>query len=335
MYKPPGASEITPIKQAHFRQILGIHLKIVHAIFLKRRYSLDTFFYFDINCGHGMSEDSTQKGSPLIFLEEIQRFPGMKYEAVFIDMEKRNIDLLKQRLPKSTSCVQCFCGDHAEILPQFFSRTTTQWHYGLLYTDPDGIFNAELIADFSRQPLYQATDILINCPAAAIKRVRKSSKCQESRTLEDRLDLIKKKSWLVRQTLRRSTWQWTFLLGTNWNAFPEFSQISMVKRSSKQGKAIFEKLNYTNGERKEVIQTNLFTPGFSTYREYLRSQEFLDVKKQVFQRAHGLCEHCHNAPVKDPHHLKYADWRHGEVDVPQNIVGLCHPCHCQVHGKEN
>lgn len=334
MYKPPGMSDITQIKQDHFRLILRTHLRIVQAIFKKRRYSLDTFFYFDINCGPGVYESNAQKGSPLIFLEEVQRLPELKYSAVFIDKEKENINNLNKYIPPNASHIHVLCGEQAELLPQYFHTNKTQWHYGLLYTDPNGIFDAELLRDFSQQNPYHATDILINCPAAAIKRVRRSPKCQECRTLEDRLDIIQKKEWFVRLALRNSTWQWTFLLGTNWKKYPEFTKIDLINRTSKRGQSIFDILNYTNGERQEISQKDLFTPKFSTYRDYLKSPQFLQVKQQLFQRANGLCELCHDAPATDPHHVIYTDWRHGE-DAPGNLLALCHPCHCYVHGKEN
>jgi len=330
-----GYSEITEIKQMHFRTILRTQLRIVQAIFKKRGYPLNTFFYFDINCGPGVYEDENglQQGSPLIFLEEVQQL-DLKYSAVFIDIESENIKTLKSHIPKDFSNIHVFCGDHAELLPQFYNGNR-QWHYGLLYTDPNGIFNPDLLQTFSQQEQHHATDILINCPAAAIKRVKNSPKCEDCRTLQDRLAIIHKKEWLVRKTLKGSTWQWTFLLGTNWTKFPEFQKIGMVRLNSEEGKSIFDRLNYTAQEWENIIQGDLFKPKFPTYRDYLNSVEFAVIKKQVFQRARGICEQCHEVPATDPHHLVYPDWKNGEIDIPENILAVCHPCHCRLHGKEN
>lgn len=165
--------------------------------------------------------------------------------------------------------------------------------------------------------------------------MKNSSKCEDKRTLEERLKLIQKKDWLIRNSLKNSTWQWTFLLGTNWTQFPEFEKIEMVKLNSKKGQAFFERLNMTSKERQARHQPGLFEPKFSSYDEYLQSQEFATIRKQAFQRSSGICEICHKDPATEAHHLKYPNWRDGEIDIPGNLVAICHPCHCKIHGKEN
>ena len=325
-----GTSTITEIKQEHFRMIIRTHLRIVKAIFAKNHYKIPVFHYFDINSGSGKNDGHS--GSPLIFLEEAVRI-NIHYSAVFIDKDKNNIDSLL-KLTRSYLNVKTYCGDHEEILPQLYPSDKS-WRYGLLYTDPNGIFNAEILQNISKQPCFSALDVLINCPASAIKRMKNSSKCNDNRTLEDRLGIIQKKHWIIRNSLKNSTWQWTFLLGTNWTNFPEFTKIEMVKLNSPRGQAFFEKLNLTSKEREARHQPGLFDPKFKTYEEYLDSNEFAIVRKQVFQRANGICEKCHKKQVKDPHHLNYPKWFDGEIDIPENLIALCHECHCDIHGKEN
>jgi hypothetical protein len=46
-----------------------------------------------------------------------------------------------------------------------------------------------------------------------------------------------------------------------------------------------------------------------------------------------MCERCHGRPPTEPHHLRYPSW--GTFDVPENMIAVCHPCHCQIHGKAN
>ncbi len=71
-----------------------------------------------------------------------------------------------------------------------------------------------------------------------------------------------------------------------------------------------------------------------TYRDYLASPEFAEVKRVVFARADGTCERCQDKKATDPHHLKYSRWYDGEIDKPENIIAVCHPCHCKLHNKE-
>jgi hypothetical protein len=77
-------------------------------------------------------------------------------------------------------------------------------------------------------------------------------------------------------------------------------------------------------------------PGDNPYRgyaEYLKHPRFLEIRAQVFARAGGKCERCGVRPPTEPHHLRYPPW--GAFDVPENLIAICHPCHCDIHGKEN
>lgn len=70
---------------------------------------------------------------------------------------------------------------------------------------------------------------------------------------------------------------------------------------------------------------------YRTYAEYLQHPRFLAVKAEVFARANGRCERCQQRPPRDPHHLRYPPW--GAFDVPENLIAICHECHCEIHGK--
>ena len=93
--------------------------------------------------------------------------------------------------------------------------------------------------------------------------MKNSPKHLDKRTLEERLQFIPKKYWLIRNALKNNSWQWTFLLGTNWTDFPEFKKIDMVKLDSSKGQAFFEKLNLTSKERQEFYQPGLFNSDIS------------------------------------------------------------------------
>lgn len=72
---------------------------------------------------------------------------------------------------------------------------------------------------------------------------------------------------------------------------------------------------------------------YRSYSEYLRHPAFLAVRAQVMSRAGGRCERCGDAARLEPHHLRYPKW--GSFDEPQNLIAVCHPCHCGLHGKES
>ena len=73
-------------------------------------------------------------------------------------------------------------------------------------------------------------------------------------------------------------------------------------------------------------------PPYRTYQEYLRHPQFRAIRAQVMQRARATCEVCKAAPASEVHHLRYPPW--GTIDIPENLIAICHPCHCRIHNKE-
>lgn len=78
---------------------------------------------------------------------------------------------------------------------------------------------------------------------------------------------------------------------------------------------------------------------YTSYAEYLRHPRFRAVVDQVFRRAGGRCENekmdiygrvkrCSNKAT-EPHHVRYCKW--GDFDTPDNLLAVCHECHCDFH----
>lgn len=77
---------------------------------------------------------------------------------------------------------------------------------------------------------------------------------------------------------------------------------------------------------------------YSSYSEYLRHPRFRAVVNEVFRRCGGRCENdvlvngdwvrC-GRKATEPHHTKYCKW--GEFDPPENLMAVCHECHCELH----
>jgi len=72
---------------------------------------------------------------------------------------------------------------------------------------------------------------------------------------------------------------------------------------------------------------------YRSYAEYLRHPKFRAVRSVVMLRSGGTCERCKARPPTEVHHLRYPPW--GTFDVPENLVAICHACHCKEHGKES
>lgn len=72
---------------------------------------------------------------------------------------------------------------------------------------------------------------------------------------------------------------------------------------------------------------------YKTYQEYLSHQRFRAVRKQAINAAGGTCVDCKKKKATEVHHIKYPHW--GTFDTVENLVPLCHSCHCIRHGKES
>ncbi len=72
---------------------------------------------------------------------------------------------------------------------------------------------------------------------------------------------------------------------------------------------------------------------YSSYQEYLCHPRFKAVRKTVLEAARYLCADCKRARATEVHHIKYPPW--GEFDQPENLIPICHSCHCKRHGNED
>lgn len=72
---------------------------------------------------------------------------------------------------------------------------------------------------------------------------------------------------------------------------------------------------------------------YYNYKSYLVHPIFRFIRGQVMERASGVCEMCGKRKPTEVHHKIYPPW--GEFDVPENMIAICHQCHCEIHDKED
>jgi hypothetical protein len=56
---------------------------------------------------------------------------------------------------------------------------------------------------------------------------------------------VPKRYWLIREPYYQH--QWTFLIGTNWDTFPDFSRHGFVTIDSPHGREIMRLISYARG----------------------------------------------------------------------------------------
>lgn len=331
-----GFSDSTLYKQECLRQILLQHMIISRGVIRNNDWADDLYIYIDMNAGRGKVPLSGINGSPLIFLQEPPS--GLDYLGVFIEKDRDNFHALISELEMFSPNYRHLLGkdEHVtsypihgdsslvltELMGGILDKPAT---LGLIYSDPNGVPPFEALAEVSQMQQARRVDILIYMSGTTIKRVRKKK-------LFDYLQTIDKKEWLIRRQ-DNSSWQWTFLFGTNWADYPGMEKIDLVKLRSNEGIEIFKKLNFTS---KELLTKNcqLRIPLYRTYREYLHHPDFLNVRDIAFRRSRGKCECCREKSPTEVHHLVYPEWGTIERDA-RFLLAICHKCHCEIHRKDS
>jgi len=247
-----GASWVTNVKQEHFRAIIRTHLRIVGGIFRKHAWAERKYYFFDMNAGTGKDPLTGSPGSALVALDEIER-SGIRGDAILMEKNAKTYRELiasigEHEWPPRMQILP-FSADHHEILPRWYSGNSNR--FGLIYNDNNGIPSFGLLAEASLS--FPRVDFLINCPASAIKRDRNCSLTHGTKTLDEYRSAIRKEFWIVREPYYK--WQWTFLIGTNWDSFPAFKKLGFYRLDSFEGREIYKVLNHTREELQCLSQS--------------------------------------------------------------------------------
>jgi hypothetical protein len=220
---------------------------------LKNRLSKSRFkyFHFDLNCGSGWNEDVGCIGSPLAFVNAATTVDVNSFYAGFCDNNREFISKLSSlaEIGIDERC-HCFNEDNAIFVKKIRDIIVENGEnpdkvIGMILSDPNGTqipidSLSELSLDIPR------LDIAIHWNSAAFKRVRGAFGVDRP-TLELALSKIKKDRWLIRKPI--GGWQWTMLIGRNYNSKEKIEGFYDLDSSS--GQSIFAKCNYTAEQFKE------------------------------------------------------------------------------------
>lgn len=336
-------SNETELKEQHYAGIVQMHLTICRSI-LGRRGG-PPYLYADLHAGPGWLEYAGRRfrGSPLIFMEAARK-ADIRYEALCFDSDESVADRLADAMRQDNHSDKLFDVEDdgaIRVVPRNCERGMAGWlrgqghqpgRHGLVYADPIGTeMPSGLLADIARA--LPRVDILSYVSASNYKRRRGQNAARA--TLAEHIAAVGKKYALIREPYGKH--QWTFVLFTNWDGFPEWKQIGLHRVDSEKGQRVLDLLNLTSRELHEATNTPLFQlprrgdAPYRGYREYLRHPRFREIRGEVFKWAAGLCERCMDRTPTEPHHLRYPPW--GTFDVPENMIAVCHGCHCEIHGK--
>jgi len=73
---------------------------------------------------------------------------------------------------------------------------------------------------------------------------------------------------------------------------------------------------------------------FSRYRQYLASEHWAGLRREVFARDGGACQRCGTALTLDTmrcHHVSYEGYNRTGKSSPGECIALCQRCHIDAH----
>jgi hypothetical protein len=237
-----GTSEHTKNKQEVLQHLLKMHLKICRGIF--SNYNIrQPYYYIDMNAAHGA-------GSPTIFHTLVTNEITIPYHALLVERDTENAVQLA-RCFQNEPHVTVKSGDHDDIVPAFVQSLKGK-PYGLCYHDPNGEVSWNTLANIARLPASNHIDILIHFTATGHKRIAKATGRLEK--IMEYVQQISKKYWIVRKPDTNCSWQWTFLIGSNWDGFPDWKKQHFHRLREEEGQEIMKKLMHTKEEWQKLHQ---------------------------------------------------------------------------------
>jgi three-Cys-motif partner protein len=245
--KGRGHSRATLDKAQGLSKLLSQHVNTVKVILNRCTYFPQKYYFIDAYAGPGYNEEEQCDGSSIIFLKTAKKL-GIDYYAWFVEQDINSVRELRKRIEGYPNCeISPF--DNAQAVPTI-ARGLPENAYGLVYADPNGIPDFDMLSKVSLINKLSKFDILIRYNATAVKR----NEPQTGETMLDHLRKINKKYWVIREPRAGDIWQWTFLLGMNWDGLNPWTSQGFLYAITPDGitveaEEIVRKLNYTKDER--------------------------------------------------------------------------------------
>jgi hypothetical protein len=253
-----GYGPYTGVKMQHLSKILDMHMAITREVIKNEHPTFEpVYHYYDLTAGPGKLPDGNL-GSPLVFLDLVSmpKF-DVPFTADFIECEQINYDELTKNVSshpvyhENHQNIHFHLDDYEKVVPKLMPGKRGGV-FGLAFVDPTGTMPKFGVLNYIAQARYRM-EILIYIAAVNVKRRYDKT----SKFLNDYLNEIGKKYWLVREPIKKDAHQWTFLLGSNWDKFKKYESINFYRLDSEEGQRIFRQMNFSKEQRFEQEQPAL------------------------------------------------------------------------------
>jgi hypothetical protein len=270
-----GYSEYTRQKQEHLWLILNTIGGVLNGIIQRHQWVNPYILWWDLNGGPGCYHNGSI-GSPLLALQMARKY-DLPFEASAWEIDDESHGRLVQNLVRigrlrlvDTTNRQAilraedtrdairytvYPSDYNVSIPKGLKdlQSTAKSRYGMIYSDENGRLPPFTLLRQCAEVL-EHCDIIIHVAATPIKRQFYSSMHPLSQRLSEMVKTIGKVIWIVREP--HEHFQWTFLIGTNWDSFPIFKRHGFHGLWTPIGREIMRRLDYNLEEY--IGQLDLF-----------------------------------------------------------------------------
>jgi len=241
-----GQSDKTEWKERGISCSLSIGMGIFWRKFGGKNYGV--YQHFDLNSGSGINEDFDCIGSPLAFVREVDRLPGFRYRAHFVDVNPAASAALSKNPEIDRRHCYIHCGDNQDFcqaIPDIIDLTDKhKMAIGSVLIDPNGAdVPIDEIALLSEK--CPRIDFIVNWNSTAFKRCLNNPKVAPKGRLHELIEAANRSNWLIRRPV--SCHQWTLLVGRNM-ATGDHRSMGFYHLDSPAGKEIFDYCNLTREE---------------------------------------------------------------------------------------
>jgi len=272
-----GYSGHTLEKQQDFQRLATIIFGAISGIVTRYRNVSPRAIAIDLNAGPGDYPNCL--GSPLIALDAARKFqlpPDLhlceenqgvaarlrEMLEIFglLSPTQENGLILRSQDPRDAITVWIWPHSYQTAWPKIvrtIQRRQEGLVYGLIYSDENGSEPPFALLREAAERL-QRVDLIIHVSATNLKRLIGARYRSDEVRLSEQMLRLGKRFWLIREPRRQH--QWTFLLGTNWDNFPEYTMAGFFDSASPRGRHIIRQLSYSERERLNNEQLPLFGP---------------------------------------------------------------------------
>ncbi len=223
----------------------------------------------DLNAGPGrylLPDWHLVDGTPILVLRRLARSKLQRWRALFVEAEPDMaaelqywLDDEAKQLGIASGRYEVRPGDHSKVVQPWVAASVPAVRgLGLILHDPNGAPDFQLLGSLTHNPQLERFDVVLYLQATPVKRVRGLPEKYDTagwQSLDEALPQIKP-HWVVREP--NGSNQYALCIGSNGPLPGTWTRQGFWPLESERGSDIFERLNLTAQERKNLRQPGLF-----------------------------------------------------------------------------